>query len=127
MQVKFVADDSLVTDTCLVFPGIVDGRQTWSRRDTETLTADEENTRDLGERWRQGSHNVPYLTVGFSRYRVDLVYLQRAPEMKFPADPESRRALTGRQKSAAVRFTTIVSGFILFNVGMMTLTIGRTG
>ncbi|ROL42090.1 hypothetical protein DPX16_19537 [Anabarilius grahami] len=42
----------------------------------------------------------------FSSYRVDLVNFRRsrsfklklATEMKFPADTESRRALTGRQK-----------------------------
>ncbi|ROL55492.1 hypothetical protein DPX16_8340 [Anabarilius grahami] len=33
--------------------GIVDGRQTRSRPDTETLTGDEENTGRRGERWRQ--------------------------------------------------------------------------
>ncbi|ROL55623.1 hypothetical protein DPX16_23640 [Anabarilius grahami] len=40
-------------DTCLVFPGIVDGRQTRSRPDTETLTGDEENTGRRGECGRQ--------------------------------------------------------------------------
>jgi len=52
---------------------------------------------------------------------------QRAPEMKLPADPESRSATTGRETSAAVRFTTVVSGFNLFMEGRIALTIGRGG
>ncbi len=54
----------------------------------------------------------PHLTVtnGFPGYRLNFVnslvgclsWRQRLPDMKFPADPESRRAWTGREMSEAV-------------------------
>ncbi len=41
-----------------------------------------------------------------------LSWRQRLPEMKFPADPESRRACTEMEMSKTVNCTTAVSGCI---------------
>ncbi len=64
-------------------------------------------------------------TDGFPGYRLDLVnglavslsWRQRLPDMKFPADPVSRRAWTGREMSEAVSNTTVESGFIFCMTG----------
>jgi len=58
---------------------------------------------------------------------LSLSWRQRAPETKLPADPESRRALTGMETSAAVRITMVVRDFILFIGGRMALTMGQRG
>ncbi len=47
--------------------------------------------------------------------------------MKFPADPESRRACTGKETSEAVSLTIVVRGCILTIGSLMTLTMGREG
>lgn len=44
---------------------------------------------------------------------------QRSPEMKFPADPEPRRVVTGRVMWAAVSWALVVSGFILIGDGFI--------
>ncbi len=56
-----------------------------------------------------------------------LSWRQRFPEIKFPTDPESRRAWTGTQTLEAVRITMIVRGCILATPAFITLTIGRGG
>ncbi len=47
--------------------------------------------------------------------------------MKFPAEPESMRAVTGKDSLQAVSWTTVVSGHILVTCGSMALTISRGG
>ncbi len=51
----------------------------------------------------------------------------RVPVMKFPAEPESMRAVTGKDTFKAVSWTTVVSGHILVTCGLMALTISRGG
>ncbi|XP_067260299.1 uncharacterized protein [Chanodichthys erythropterus] len=48
-------------------------------------------------------------------------------EGQFPADPKSRSADTGMGTSATVSVTVVVSGFIVWRVEMMALTMGRGG
>ncbi len=51
-----------------------------------------------------------------------LSWRQRLPDMKLPADPESRRAWTGREIWWVISVTTIVSGDMFWGTGWMELT-----
>ncbi len=52
---------------------------------------------------------------------------RRVPAMKFPAELESMRAVTGKDSLQAVSWITVVSGHILVACGFMALTISRGG
>ncbi len=51
----------------------------------------------------------------------------RVPAMKFPAEPESMRAVIGKDSLQAVSWITVVSGHILVTCGSMALTISQGG